>query len=206
MIAMYVEIFPVGTLLTNCYVVNCVETNETIIIDPGWDFSDEAQPIFDYINREGLKIKGIVNTHGHQDHINGDAVMQKKYAVPIYIHERDAYFLANLENHDATKVVLLKDGDSITFGKVSLKVMHTPGHTMGSICLIDEKNMFSGDTLFAESIGRTDFAEGSPKDMQMSLQKITKLPDNLIVLPGHDETTLMGQEKRKNPFLIDLAQ
>ena len=203
---MHVETFPVGTLLTNCYVVNCIETKEAIIIDPGWDFSDEAQQIFSYIEKEELKVKGIVNTHGHQDHINGDIVMQKKYAVPIYIHECDAYFLDNLENHDVTKVVLLKDGDNITFGKVSLKVMHTPGHTMGSICLIDEKNMFSGDTLFAESIGRTDFAESSPKDMQISLQKIAKLPDDLLVLPGHDETTLMGQEKRKNPFLIDLAQ
>jgi len=203
---MYVETFPVGMLLTNCYVASCVETKEAIIIDPGFDFVDEAKPIFNYIAKEGFKVKGVVNTHGHQDHINGDEVMQKKYAVPIYIHERDAYFLARLENHDAAAEVLLKDDNSVMFGKVCLKVMHTPGHTMGSVCLIGNNIMFSGDTLFSESIGRTDFAESSPKDMNITLQKLVKLPDELIVYPGHDETTIMGQEKRKNPFLIDAAQ
>jgi len=201
---MYVETFPVGMLLTNCYVVSCGETKEAIVIDPGFDFVDEAQPIFDYIKREGFKIKGVVNTHGHQDHINGDEVLQKKYAAPIYIHERDAYFLARLENHDTSTEVLLKEGDSVMFGKVCLKVMHTPGHTMGSICLIGEKVMFSGDTLFSESIGRTDFPESSPKDMHITLQKLVKLPDELLVYPGHDETTRMGQEKRTNPFLTNI--
>jgi glyoxylase-like metal-dependent hydrolase (beta-lactamase superfamily II) len=203
---MFVETFPVGMLSTNCYVVSCVETKESVIIDPGFDFEGEAQPVFDYIEREGLKVIGVVNTHGHQDHINGDDVVQKKYAVPVYIHERDAYFLARLENHDATREVLLKDGDSVVFGKVCLKVMHTPGHTMGSICLIGEKVMFSGDTLFSESIGRTDFAESSPKDMNTTLRKLASLPDEMLVYPGHDETTLMGKEKRTNPFLIDAGQ
>jgi glyoxylase-like metal-dependent hydrolase (beta-lactamase superfamily II) len=200
---MYVKTFPVGMLLTNCYVVNCGETKEGIIIDPGFDFDNEAQPIVNYIEREKLKIKGIVNTHGHQDHINGNEAIQKKYDAPVYIHEHDAYFLTLLENHDTTKEILLKDCDNVTFGKVCLKVMHTPGHTMGSICLIGEKAMFSGDTLFAEGIGRTDFPESSPKDMTTTIQKLTKLPDELIVYTGHDETTIMGQEKRTNPFLID---
>jgi glyoxylase-like metal-dependent hydrolase (beta-lactamase superfamily II) len=202
MIVMYVETFPVGMLLTNCYVVSCTETKEAIIIDPGFDFDAEAQPVFNYIEQAGLKIKAVVNTHGHQDHINGDGVMQKKYAVPIYIHERDAYFLARLDNHNNAMEVLFKDGDNIVFGKVCLKIMHTPGHTMGSVCLIGEKVMFSGDTLFSESIGRTDFAESSPKDMNTTLQKLTHLPDELLVYPGHDETTLMGKEKCTNPFLI----
>jgi glyoxylase-like metal-dependent hydrolase (beta-lactamase superfamily II) len=203
---MYVETFPVGMLATNCYVVNCVKTKEAIVVDPGWDFDEEAQPIFSYIEREGLKIIGVVNTHGHQDHINGNEVMQKKYAVPIYIHERDAYFLAHLGNHNVETEVLLKDGDNVAFGNVCLKVMHTPGHTRGSICLIGENVMFSGDTLFSESIGRTDFVESSPKDMHTTLQKLITLPDNLLVYPGHDETTVMGQEKRINPFLINVSQ
>jgi glyoxylase-like metal-dependent hydrolase (beta-lactamase superfamily II) len=201
---MYVETFIVGRLPTNCYVVHCVETKEAIIIDPDVNFDVEAQQIFNYINKESLKIKFIVNTHGHADHINGDGLMQKKYAVPICIHERDAYFLSHLENLDTSKEVLLKDGDSIIFGNVCLKVMHTPGHTMGSICLIGDKIMFSGDTLFAESIGRTDFIESSPKDMSETLQKLAKLPDELLVYPGHDETTVIGQEKRINPFLANL--
>ncbi|MCL2172637.1 MAG: MBL fold metallo-hydrolase [Nitrososphaerota archaeon] len=203
---MQVETFPVGMLLTNCYVVNCTQTKEAIIIDPGIDFADEAQPIFSYIEKEGLKIKGIVNTHGHQDHIKGDGLMQKQYNCPIYIHENDAYWLTRLENINVTEKVLLKDHENIQFGKVCLKVMHTPGHTMGSICLIDEKIMFSGDTLFSESIGRTDFAESSPKDMNETLQKLTKLPDELLVYPGHDEATTISHEKHANPFLKVITQ
>jgi len=200
---MYIETFIVGILSTNCYVVNCRETKEAIIIDPGLNVNVEAQPIFDYIDKEGLEVKFIVNTHGHYDHIDGDRVMQKKYAVPVCIHERDAYFLERLENHNTITDVMLKDGDRVMFGKVCLKVMHTPGHTMGCICLIGEKAMFSGDTLFAESIGRTDFVESSPKDMEVTLQKLAKLPDDLIVYPGHDEITLMSKEKQMNPFLIN---
>ncbi|MCL1977910.1 MAG: MBL fold metallo-hydrolase [Candidatus Bathyarchaeota archaeon] len=202
---MHVETFTVGVLQTNCYVVNCTETNEAIIIDPGLDFDAEAQPIFNYIDKEMLKIKFIVNTHGHSDHIRGDSLMQKEYAVPICIHEFDASFLKCLEKpDDALTDVLLKDGDIIKFGNICLKVMHTPGHTMGSICLIGDKNMFSGDTLFAGSVGRTDFAESSPKDMSITLKKLALLPDDLLVYPGHDEVTLMGQEKHTNPFLVDL--
>jgi glyoxylase-like metal-dependent hydrolase (beta-lactamase superfamily II) len=203
---MHVETFTIGMLPTNCYVVNCTETKEAIIIDPGLHSASEAQPIFNYIDKELLKIKFIVNTHGHYDHIDGDMVMQKKYAVPICIHEHDAYFLKRLKNHDTASDVLLKDSDNISFGKICLKVMHTPGHTMGCICLIGDKVMFSGDTLFSESIGRTDFAESSPKDMDITLKKLMSLPDDLLVYPGHDETTLMGREKRTNPFLIEAVQ
>ncbi|MDR0318850.1 MAG: MBL fold metallo-hydrolase [Nitrososphaerota archaeon] len=203
---MHVETFPVGMLQTNCYVVNCTETKEAIIIDPGLHLDIEAQPIFNYVDKELLKIKFIVNTHGHYDHIDGDSLMQQKYAVPICIHERDAYLLERLGNRDASSDVLLKDGDSLSFGKVCLKVMHTPGHTMGSVCLVSDKNdiMFSGDTLFAESIGRTDFAESSPEDMNVTLQNLVRLPDTLLVYPGHEETTLMSKEKTTNPFLVNL--
>ena len=204
MMVMYIETFIVGMLPTNCYVVNCSETKEAIIIDPGLSVNVEAQQIFDYIDKEGLEVKFIVNTHGHYDHIDGDRVMQERYAVPVCIHERDAYFLERLGKYNATATdVMLKDGDSVMFGKVCLKVMHTPGHTMGCICLIGKKVMFSGDTLFAESIGRTDFVESSPRDMETTLQKLAKLPDELIVYPGHDEITLMSKEKQMNPFLIN---
>ena len=97
--------------------------------------------------------------------------------------------------------VLLEDGGLIEFGDESLKVMHTPGHTPGSICLIGERLAFTGDTLFAGSIGRTDFPESSPSDMRFSLQKLMQLPDNLLIYPGHGPTSIMGEEKRVNPFL-----
>ncbi len=201
---MHVEIFPVGMLSTNCYIANCTETKEAIIIDPGLDFEAEAQPIFNYIEKEKLKIKFIINTHGHSDHVNGDGLMQKKYSVPICIHELDASFLESIKNPDTSNDVFLKDGDEVRFGNVSLKVVHTPGHTMGCICLVSDKVVFSGDTLFAGSIGRTDFAESSPRDMAVSLRKLMGLPDGLLVYPGHGEVSLMGREKQMNPFLEDL--
>jgi glyoxylase-like metal-dependent hydrolase (beta-lactamase superfamily II) len=201
---MLVETFTVGMLQTNCYIASCEKTKEAIIIDPGLDFKAEAQPIFNYVDKEKLKIKSIVNTHGHSDHINGNGIMQKKYAVPICIHELDYSFLEALEEHGAPKDILLKDGDTVKFGNVCLKVMHTPGHTMGSICLVGDKIMFSGDTLFAGSIGRTDFPESSPGDMDATLRKLVGLPDGLFVYPGHGEFSLMAQEKRLNPFLTDL--
>lgn len=201
---MLVETFIVGMLSTNCYVASCTQTKEAIIIDPGIDFDTEAQPIISYIDKEKLKIKYIVNTHGHSDHINGNRIMQKKYAVPICIHELDASFLEGLEKHDASSDVLLKDGDVVKFGNVCLTVLHTPGHTMGSICLVGDKIVFSGDTLFAGSVGRTDFCESSPRDMAVTLRKLVELPDGLFVYPGHGEFSLMGQEKRVNPFLARL--
>ncbi len=201
---MLVETFIVGMLSTNCYVASCTETKEAIIIDPGIDHSAEAQAITSYIDKEKLKIKFIVNTHGHSDHINGNSIMQKKYPVPICIHELDASFLEGLEKHDAPSDVLLKDGDVVRFGNVGLKVMHTPGHTMGSVCLVGDKIVFSGDTLFAGSIGRTDFSESSPREMAVTLRRIVQLPDCLFVYPGHGEFSLMGQEKRVNPFLARL--
>ena len=201
---MLVETFTVGMLSTNCYVVSCEETKEAIIVDPGLDFVVEAEPIFRYIDNEKLKVKFIVNTHGHSDHINGDGVMQKKYGAPICIHRLDASFLEAIEKHDLPSNILLKDGDNVKFGTVSLKVLHTPGHTPGSICFVGDKIVFSGDTLFAGSIGRTDFPESSPKDMDVSLRKLLGLPDWLLVYPGHGEVSLMGEEKRMNPFLQDL--
>ncbi|XHH10123.1 MAG: MBL fold metallo-hydrolase [Candidatus Bathyarchaeia archaeon] len=201
---MHVETFTVGMLSTNCYVANCTETKEAIIIDPGLDFAAEAQPIFNYVDKEKLKIKFIINTHGHSDHVNGDEILQKKYAVPICIHKLDASFLEGLENHDASSDVLLKDGDTVQFGNAVLKVLHTPGHTMGSICLVGDKVLFSGDTLFAGSIGRTDFDESSPEDMEVTLRKLVGLSDGLLVYSGHGGVSLLGREKRLNPFLAGL--
>lgn len=198
---MLIEAFSVGMLATNCYVAGCKNTKEAIIIDPGFDFIGEAQPILNYIQNNQLKIKSIVNTHGHADHVSGDVFFQERFSVPICIHKLDAYFLETLSIPNPPAKVPLEEGSLIKFGDETLKVLHTPGHTTGSICLIGDKILFSGDTLFASSIGRTDFVEGSPSDMKASLEKIRRLPDNLMVYPGHGESTLLGQEKRVNLFL-----
>jgi glyoxylase-like metal-dependent hydrolase (beta-lactamase superfamily II) len=198
---MLIETFTVGMLSTNCYVANSQQTKDAIIIDPGLDFSSEAQQILDYITQGALKVKLIVNTHGHSDHISGDAIFQEKYNVPIYIHKYDAPSIEGFNKGKFPANVLLEDGSLIEFGNKSLKVMHTPGHTPGSICLIGERLVFTGDTLFAGGIGRTDFPEGSVSDMRLSLQKLACLPDNFLIYPGHGPTSIMGEEKRVNPFL-----
>jgi hydroxyacylglutathione hydrolase len=198
---MLIETFTVGMLSTNCYVVNSQDTKEAIIIDPGLDFSYEAKPIFDYIDEDKLKVKFIVNTHGHPDHVKADGIFQKKYSVPIYIHPNDAHFIKGLEKGNFPANVMLRDGDSVKFGNESLKVMHTPGHTLGSISLVGEKLVFTGDTLFAGGIGRTDFPGGSASDMRLSLKKLMQLPDYFLVYPGHGNTSMIGEEKRVNPFL-----
>jgi len=196
-----IETFTVGMLSTNCYVASDHDTKEAIIIDPGIDYESEAQQIIDYIEQAQLKIKYIINTHGHSDHIKGDIVFQDKYRVPICIHKLDAYFIESVKTEGAPPNILLEEGSRIQFGNESLTVMHTPGHSAGSICLIGNHIAFTGDTLFAGGIGRTDFPEGSMADMNRSLKKLEELPVNTLVYPGHGETTIMGEEKRVNPFL-----
>ena len=156
---MLIETFAVGSMATNCYIVNSQHNKEAIIIDPGLDFPAEAQQIFDYITQGNLKIKLIVNTHGHQDHVNGDAIFQEKYNVPIYIHKYDAPSIEYLQTNKFPPAVLLEEGSIITIDNESLKVMHTPGHSLGSICLVGERLVFSGDTLFAGGIGQPIFQE-----------------------------------------------
>lgn len=198
---MLIETFTVGGLSTNCYVVSSQRTKDAVIIDPGIDLSMEADQIFDYVAEAGLKVKYIVNTHGHTDHINGDAIFQEKYGVAICIHRFDAGSLAVLENVNFPPTVLLDEDSQIQFGDESLRVMHTPGHTPGGICLIGERLAFTGDTLFAGGIGRTDFEGGSDTDMERSLRRLQSLPDNFVIYPGHGPTSIMGEEKRVNPFL-----
>jgi glyoxylase-like metal-dependent hydrolase (beta-lactamase superfamily II) len=198
---MFVETFIVGMLSTNCYVASCPQTKDAIIIDPGLDLPVEAQPIVNYIHEAGLNIKFIINTHGHSDHVKGNLYFQKKYNVPICIHKLDAHFLMNIGSLNSISNVLLDEDSIINCGKETLRILHTPGHTPGSICLVGEKLVFTGDTLFAGGIGRTDFPGGSNNDMRVSLQKIVNLPDYLLVYPGHGVTTLIREEKRINPFI-----
>jgi hydroxyacylglutathione hydrolase len=203
---MLIEAFPVGMLSTNCYIASSKETKDSILIDPGMDFSSEAKPIFDHIAGEKLKVNYIVDTHGHDDHIKGNVMFQQKLNVSICIHSLDAHFIEGNEESKGPGNIMLEDGDLIKFGNETLKVIHTPGHTPGSICLVGEKIVFTGDTLFAGGIGRTDFPGGSMNDMRLSLKKLTSLPDNLLVYPGHGGTSMIREEKRMNPFLNNRRQ
>jgi hydroxyacylglutathione hydrolase len=200
--SMQVQTFNVGMLSTNCYVVSCPETKETIVIDPGFATPDEAEQVTRYVDQNALKVKFIVNTHGHSDHISGDLVLKRKYVVPICIHRLDASCLDDLGESLPPADVMLENEALLEFGQVTLQVMHTPGHSLGSISLVGDKLVFTGDTLFAGSIGRTDFVGGSDRDMKFSLQKLVGLPDDSVVYPGHGCVSMMGEEKRVNPFLL----
>jgi glyoxylase-like metal-dependent hydrolase (beta-lactamase superfamily II) len=203
--------FTVGMFLTNCYVAVCEKTNEAIIIDPGFADRSEKEEILKLIDDSCLKLRLIVNTHGHPDHTCGNGIVKERFQAPIVIHENDAHMLGELgrkiavsfglKNLSPNADTLLRDGDTVTFGKLTLKVMHTPGHSPGSITLIGDDEIFTGDTLFEGSIGRTDFLGSSERDMIISLKKLASLPDYLVVYPGHGSKTTIGKEKRTNPFL-----
>lgn len=191
---MNVKRFKVGYLSTNCYVVSCEENNQAVIIDPGLESEKEAEPILEYIKQNELHVKYILNTHGHPDHISGNNIMKKATGAPILIHE----------NHQgrAKADKKLRDGDVIYIGTCKLVVLHTPGHTKSGICLLGDNTVFTGDTLFAGSIGRTDFPGGSFQQIMESIKtKLLPLPDNFKVYPGHESFSTIGEEKKFNPFL-----
>ena len=198
---MNIQVFVVGMFSTDCYVVHCRKKEAAIIIDPGFDSPSEAEQILNYVDKEELDVRFVVNTHGHKDHVSGNRFLKKKYNAPICIHKYDAAIIDDVNISDSSANIILSEGSTLEFGDEKLKVMHTPGHSPGSICLLGEKLIFTGDTLFAGGIGRTDFPGGSMSDMGLSLQKLTSLPDYLLVYPGHGETAMIGEEKRTNAFL-----
>ena len=194
---MFVRMFTVGMLETNCFLVGDRGSGEAVVIDPGFDQESEAKTIFSEIERNGFRIKYIINTHGHPDHTGGNQIMKKRSGAPILIYEDDASFLSNPPADRK-----LRDGDSIEVGNIRLKVVHTPGHSPGSMALLGEDFVFSGDTLFAGSIGRYDLPGGSLDQLVNSLKrKLLTLPDHVRVYPGHGPVTTIGEERRNNPFL-----
>lgn len=191
---MIVKCFAVGWLSTNCYVVGCEETREAAVIDPGMETEEETEQVLNLIEENGFKVKYIINTHGHPDHISGNEAMKEATGAPILIHE------SNSESVNADRK--LCNGDVLHVGNFKLVVLHTPGHTPDGISLLAENAVFTGDALFAGSIGRTDFVGGSYADLIQSIKtKLLCLPDSFTVYCGHGPTTTIGNEKRYNPFL-----
>lgn len=195
---MKIQTFIFGLLSTNCYILSD-ESKNAIIIDPGFETKKEFQAIEEYIKENSLNIKFILNTHGHSDHISGNKVILERYSCSICIHKNDFEYLNN--SIDNSKIILIKEGDLIEINKRNLRIISTPGHTPGGICLLGKRVIFSGDTLFYRGIGRLDFPGGSRIDMKKSLHKLMSLPDELIVYPGHGNSTTIGDEKKLNPFL-----
>ncbi len=199
----------VGAFQENCYLYACPETHEAVIIDPG----DEAESILKTIEELHLIPKYIINTHGHIDHICAIDAVSEVYPVPLAIHPADVYMytderMAHMFGRPAPLVqripdILLNEGDIISFGTLSLTVLHTPGHTPGGICLVSEPYcVFSGDTLFNRSIGRTDLQGGNYEQLLASIrEKLYTLDDELVVFPGHGVSTTILEEKHENPFV-----
>ncbi len=199
----------VGIFQENCYLYACPETREAVIIDPG----DEAPRILQQIEALKLIPKYIINTHGHIDHIGAIDEVSEVYPVPLAIHPADVYMYteertARMYGRKAPLVsrkpdILLEEDDIISFGTLSLKVLHTPGHTPGGVCLLSAPYcLFSGDTLFHRGIGRTDFEGGSYEQLVKSIrEKLYTLDEDLLVFPGHEGPTTIGEEKYENPFV-----
>jgi glyoxylase-like metal-dependent hydrolase (beta-lactamase superfamily II) len=210
---MILESFPVGPLACNCTIMGDEQTHEAIVIDPG----DEVSRIHDRLTELGLKLKQIIVTHAHIDHVGGALQLKRLTGAPIFLNEDDLPLLQMMEDQAAwigiaTPEVAppdagLNDGATVGLEHYSAQVLHTPGHTQGSVCLhfVELKLLIAGDTLFAGSIGRTDLPGGNPAQIIDSINsRLLALPDETKVLPGHGPSTTIGRERITNPFLRTL--
>lgn len=205
------EIFPVGPLACNCSVVGDEESREALVIDPG----DQIEEVLAILRRHGLTVKQIIITHAHIDHVGGAMKLKRATGAPILLNQNDYALLKMLDEQAAwvgmappgevTVDAGLADADTLRAGKLAATVMHTPGHTQGSVCLYfePEKKLIAGDTLFAGSIGRTDLPGGSfPQIIRSLHERVLALPDETLVFPGHGPLTTIGKERVSNPFLV----
>ncbi len=208
---MILETLVVGALGVNCYILGDEDTREAVVIDPGGN----ARDILASIEKHQLRVVAIVNTHAHFDHVGALHSIRAETGAPFVLHEDEVAMLRAAQSSAAMFGLsipsqspperLVKDGDHVDVGNISLQVLHTPGHTPGGICLLNEKHVFVGDTLFQGSIGRTDFPGGDYGTLMRSIrEKLLPLPDDTIIHPGHGALTTIGEEKTLNPFLRPL--
>src|SRR5689334_11771656 len=205
------EIFPVGPLQCNCSIVGDDASREAMVIDPG----DDIQDVLEIVHKDNLTVKQIVITHAHIDHVGGAMKLRAVTGAPILLNQNDYALLKMLDVQAAWigvptpgKVEIdrsVTTGETVSAGSHTAKVLHTPGHTEGSICLYfeAEQKLIAGDTLFAGSIGRTDLPGGSMQKIMRSLHDtVLALPDETVVIPGHGPLTTIGEERESNPFLV----
>ena len=208
---MILESFPVGPLQCNCTILGDEQVREAIVIDPG----DDVTRIYRRLTERGLTLKQILVTHAHIDHVGGALKLKRLTGAPIYMNENDLPLLQTMEMQAAWLGLsapetappdsALADGQTVGLQNYAARILHTPGHTQGSICLhfVPLKLLIAGDTLFAGSIGRTDLPGGDYDQIIDSIQsRLMALPDETSVIPGHGPATTIGEERRSNPFLI----
>jgi glyoxylase-like metal-dependent hydrolase (beta-lactamase superfamily II) len=208
--AMLIERVIVGPLGVNCFILGDKQSNEGVVVDPGAD----GELVLAAVARFGLKIKYVINTHGHFDHIGSNRAVVEQTGAELFIHEKDVPLLS-LARKSAQMYGLqvddspapsrhLTDGMQLNFGKRTIEVLHTPGHTQGGCCLLlrNEQVVITGDTLFADSVGRTDLPGGSHEQLIASIkEKLMPLPDETVVWPGHGPSSTIGRERRLNPYI-----
>lgn len=213
--AIGIEQIPAGPFRVLTYLVSCPRSREAVIIDP----AGEEDRLMDRVRARGLRIRYILNTHGHADHVLGNAKLKALLSVPVCMHEADDLFFSQADVREQTEKELglpmpepadlrLKHGDVIEAGTLKFEVIHTPGHTPGSVCFLVEGNLFTGDTLFVGAAGRTDLIGGSLETLIESLEKrLVVLPEETVVWPGHDygdsPRSTIGREKSENPYITD---
>lgn len=204
------DVIVVGPLGVNCCLLGCRSTGQAVVVDPGGD----SEQILDAIQRRGLTVTTIINTHGHFDHVGTNGRLKQATGAELLIHPADEPMLAKVASvagmyglqaeNSPPPDRLLEDGQIIPFGHHALQVIHTPGHTPGGCCLYleAEQKLISGDTLFADGVGRTDLPGGSHEQLVTSIRtRLFTLPDHIEVWPGHGPATTIGHEKRHNPYL-----
>jgi len=207
---MKIETIVVGPLQVNCYVAYDEKSLDALVIDAG----DEPDKILKFIRNENLKVSHIICTHAHFDHTGGIAALREKTGAKVMLHIDDLEIYSRVESQGAIwgfhvvqpphPDLFLRDGEEIVVGEAKLRVMHTPGHSPGGICLVADGIVFTGDTVFAGSIGRTDFYGGSIEALKLSFKKVLSLPAETKLLPGHGNWTTVGDEWQQNFFVHEL--
>jgi hydroxyacylglutathione hydrolase len=206
---MYSEAFSDNPFASNCWLAAARGSSEAVVVDPGFS----PGRLRSMLERAGVRPAAVLATHGHFDHVGAAAALCGD-SIPFYIHEADARALSDPwgwgAGHEAPPVPVkdvrtVVDGDVLEFAGFRIEVWHTPGHTPGSVCYLTDDLVYSGDLVFAGSIGRHDFPNSSPSDMRASLRRFLTLRDPLPVHPGHGPTSSVGHERAENPFLLELA-
>jgi glyoxylase-like metal-dependent hydrolase (beta-lactamase superfamily II) len=203
-----IEIFPMGVFQVNSYLLACEKTGKIVIVDPG----DEPEILLRRLDQLKAEPVAILNTHGHVDHVAGNAVIKREFAIPAFLHRADRFLVENFPAQAAMFGLELEPppppdgelvpGETFDFGECTLRILHTPGHSPGSVTLVHENDAISGDVLFADSIGRTDLPRGDLPTLLRSIDDVlVPLGDEMRIHPGHGPQTTIGRERRSNPFL-----